>query len=734
MSLLSLIIIGILIYKIVECNDYIKKLERQVKMLKERVKVLENNSANTSDSYLRNNIENVKEEAQITNMENPEYVVRSMNVPKNHQEKKIVKNMKTDGRNVAILTVGAVFIVVAAISFLYAGWDVLPNVLKSAVLSILAIMFFGMSNVAKKVFKLPQTSKTFYYIALGYVPIVLFSFSLFGLVGEFFSIQGEGKFIYLALTNFIVMFVYLLLGVKNSDIRLYYAGNIMQIISVIFSTLIFTAVPENVIAVLLLYSTLINYSYGKLNIKFKEESIKFAEVLTFITAIIGVFSLPAVWGMWLSVLYTLTLVFNSILLYRREDSEIKEIFVLLSTFLLVLVCINLKINEHSLLFVAQEIILILYVLVSSYIYNFKLHEKVIRPMGNILNTIIMVILLFAVAESCLPVWLVATLSFLIASIVYLKGKKEGNALYIITLVLGYIALLLHDSGLTYLVTILQSIFATLILTKNNGKFIKLVPILAFLPKLYTHELMVGNEFDLAILLNLAIIVIFTIINFKRRDVSLVIASFVYLYGLLGSFDFNLNDYVVISIFIIWGIVQLFSIDNKARDWIRVFIYTNGLIMYMLLIHDLKINDITCIFMLGILVYAYAIIRGIIRKYNKESYKVYEYLTYAIVYIWAFELYSSALDITLFLAMILAIIVISYMKKMGPAFLCSMVAIVTNMFYLSRSFWLNIPWWVYLVVVGGILITFAVRNEVSEKRENIDSFKDKLAKAKEFLDI
>ena len=50
-----------------------------------------------------------------------------------------------------------------------------------------------------------------------------------------------------------------------------------------------------------------------------------------------------------------------------------------------------------------------------------------------------------------------------------------------------------------------------------------------------------------------------------------------------------------------------------------------------------------------------------------------------------------------------------------------------MVILTRMFWLSIPWWVYLLLVGSILIGFAIRNEMVEKKDSnkIKDFMKKL---------
>ena len=61
---------------------------------------------------------------------------------------------------------------------------------------------------------------------------------------------------------------------------------------------------------------------------------------------------------------------------------------------------------------------------------------------------------------------------------------------------------------------------------------------------------------------------------------------------------------------------------------------------------------------------------------------------------------------------------SYMKKYGAIFIVSILAILVNAILLTREFWLSIPWWIYLLLVGGILIGFAIKNESDDRKEKI----------------
>ena len=73
-----------------------------------------------------------------------------------------------------------------------------------------------------------------------------------------------------------------------------------------------------------------------------------------------------------------------------------------------------------------------------------------------------------------------------------------------------------------------------------------------------------------------------------------------------------------------------------------------------------------------------------------------------------------------------LIIISYLYKLGPIFLISLISIVLNSIILTRSIFGNIPWWIYILVIGGILIGFAIHNEAKDKNKNEkETIKDRL---------
>ncbi|MEK4563885.1 hypothetical protein MKX54_04250 [Alkalihalobacillus sp. FSL R5-0424] len=82
------------------------------------------------------------------------------------------------------------------------------------------------------------------------------------------------------------------------------------------------------------------------------------------------------------------------------------------------------------------------------------------------------------------------------------------------------------------------------------------------------------------------------------------------------------------------------------------------------------------------------------------------------------LYGS---LTLSILAVLAILAGFYLKY-AAYFITGVVALLVNTLYATRTFWASVPWWVYLMAGGAILIGFATYQEL-KKREEDTSIKD-----------
>lgn len=189
---------------------------------------------------------------------------KRVNAKKNIPVEKIKKKEKKSDKEIKnnfILITGAILIVLAAIIFLTSTWYITHNVIKTGVIIFMLAVFLIISYIAKKYFNLEQTSKTFYYIALAYIPLVLLSISMFKLFGNYLSLYGNGRYIYLTLSSILVALIYYINAQRNKSKVIFSFSIIFQLISVIFFTLIFTNNVSVIFSTLFCYNILISILY-----------------------------------------------------------------------------------------------------------------------------------------------------------------------------------------------------------------------------------------------------------------------------------------------------------------------------------------------------------------------------------------------------------------------------------------------------------------------------------------
>lgn len=124
---------------------------------------------------------------------------------------------------------------------------------------------------------------------------------------------------------------------------------------------------------------------------------------------------------------------------------------------------------------------------------------------------------------------------------------------------------------------------------------------------------------------------------------------------------------------------------------------------------------------------------------KEYPRIMEYLPFGTTLLVSIILSISAIksqllvDAFILLISLIVILIISFMIKRKKWFVFSTVESIVLTLYLTRNFWLSIAWWVYLLVVGLLMISIGATNEyLKMKNENL---KDNVKKSTKrlFLD-
>lgn len=133
-------------------------------------------------------------------------------------------------------------------------------------------------------------------------------------------------------------------------------------------------------------------------------------------------------------------------------------------------------------------------------------------------------------------------------------------------------------------------------------------------------------------------------------------------------------------------------------------------------------------LVSILLFMYAL--TFIWKDNKATVYRITFITYCISYVillisaLASDLLADGLIIVI---SALAMLIYSFTVKRKKWFLLSVIVIVVSTVFLSRKFWANAGWWVYLLIAGLILIALGILNELKKQSAEKSKFSEKVSR-------
>lgn len=134
--------------------------------------------------------------SEIYKRNNP-FVHNTLSDNNNKINKRNEQGNQSKEQNITIiLSLGIILILLAGIILATSTWDLMSNGVKTVTLSMISVMFFIMSNFTEKKLKIIKTSFAFWILGILFLPVILLSIAYFGLLGNYLSIDGEGRYIY----------------------------------------------------------------------------------------------------------------------------------------------------------------------------------------------------------------------------------------------------------------------------------------------------------------------------------------------------------------------------------------------------------------------------------------------------------------------------------------------------------------------------------------------------------
>lgn len=179
------------------------------------------------------------------------------------------------------LYLGVVLLVISGFVWATTTWNTLGSVARLGLLSLVIVLFYGLSELSKRVLKLPKTALAFHLLGSLFLPIILLLISYFNLLGSYLAIDGAGNYVYGLFSSILLVFVYLIFSLKKIS-RLYlWLLYTMMSITLMFALEVYKVSMDGFVFGLILFTYLLVYFYKTRN-RFKGYEILFKDIYIFI--------------------------------------------------------------------------------------------------------------------------------------------------------------------------------------------------------------------------------------------------------------------------------------------------------------------------------------------------------------------------------------------------------------------------------------------------------------------
>ncbi|MDP5273731.1 SCO7613 C-terminal domain-containing membrane protein [Chengkuizengella axinellae] len=112
------------------------------------------------------------------------------------------------------LILGVILLLIGGLYVATSNWSIMANEMKMISIALVSVVFFGISWFSFRVLKIEKTAFAFLTLASLFIPIVILSIGYFQLFNEWFSLAGEGKYLFIGIAALICLPMYLVISQK----------------------------------------------------------------------------------------------------------------------------------------------------------------------------------------------------------------------------------------------------------------------------------------------------------------------------------------------------------------------------------------------------------------------------------------------------------------------------------------------------------------------------------------
>ncbi len=687
-------------------------------------------------------------------------------------ENKTVPKVKTEEdkariKNSVLMITGAVLIVFASIIFLATSWESLEGIVKTLILIGLQIVFFVFSYICKESLDIPKTSKIFKYLGLIFTPIVLISLSTFELVGDYLSVNGEGAILYFGLAFILTDVIYKMINIREKDCNIAWMSYVAELLGILLVFSHFIDFENWAFLIVAIYHLFFYILISK-NVVSKDYYLKINHIMSYVIIGILLIFLTVEGPTYSTNLAVLTFVFYYFLNYQNSDNDMKQRRYVVYFLALYAISLSILSNIDTPPYFIYNIALLPLLLLTKIAKKDTLKNLICYGVLTISILITLRSIGDIIFDAIIPIkeeiyyLLTFITAFILYVLTYLLSKKgftkiaaysaftlifmqifrmvdlaEFNKyILLVTVVLVYFLEVLFDklkdTASDYFI-VAAIMIESIVLFGNYAVLIPLVFMIAYtklekksealliLPLLMSLSIFTMEVTLWSRIVGYILIIIYSLLSLSKKEFNIyTVISFISIF--VGSAALEFSGIVFSGILLLWSVAHLYL--EKESLFFKFATITSLLLLYINIIKELDL-DLSSLYLIGFYLYLLGITQYLFKK-NAKDLKPLDCIGIGILTIISLIICSTATDAVIIIFTLLVICILAFLMKWDHILYTSLICMIINIIFLTFEYWSQIPWYVYILIVGLALIVFAMldekrkMNKKKKEQEQIDT--------------
>ncbi len=687
--------------------------------------------------------------------ESMEHTLYQMNAPpmKQDNKKKIEpkkmfeqEKISDEARKIDILLkIGVFLVVLSGILFSTSSTGPIIDLFKPFFILLLSGIFYGLSYIFKTKVKIKKSENTYYILSNLFIVFFAIALAYFKTFGEFLSFDGEGAQIVMSFISLLSAVITRNLGNKYQKEGLKITSYMIVYLALAYALSYFDASNMLIISILLILSIVGNAKIDKNNTSYHSSKIILVMLLGVFVILYNMSSISNRENLFNGLLSAGLLIANLYFLSQEEKTVGYKRLYAYTTFFLINTSI---INLLYILFPAtyeSETLANAYIYTS--IFSLGAHHyfnkiEDLKYGGFIITSLLLAFSMFMTFVSeCYIISLIISTILLVYSVWNIYKNSDENLqkvyfilqlLLIIAVIVSGVAILdvhfginisIATAMLTYLcIAALIDIIEDEYITKIKLDLFLYYSIISSLSAL-SVILMFSNSivFNLIVLAILIAYRLYVNKYIKNNDIMNCVIILTILFHLEYALGQLIPTLAHALIFVIFLLIAFFTRKEKVTS---VFALGLAYFPYLMMIEKLALpDDYLTILMATPAFVLISVTCNTLLDMPVKTKNIIE--TIALMFIMLTLIFEVSLVIGLFIATISLVMIFVGTRdtKYNALFYTGIISLILNIIIQLQEFWSKIPWFIYTLIAGLIIIFYVTYKELNkDKKTNLKDTK------------